>query len=302
MPLGTLDRTPPPFFRQGLPALTKLLLCAALAVLLMVADRRFAFAQPLRAGLATLLLPVAEVLGAPRQMAYNAGDYLRGLQAAQAAEHAARQALVKQAAEMARAHELGAENAKLRALLALSPSVPVTTMAAEVLYEAPDAFSRKLVLDRGSRQGVLPGAPVIDERGVLGQVTQVYPLSSEVTLLVDKKASIAVLNTRTQQRSVAFGAWPAGAMELRFVTANADVQVDDVLLTSGIDGIFPAGLTVARVAQFDRRGDGGFARVALTPAALPDAVRHVLVLQPLSALLPAPPASAASAAASGVTP
>lgn len=296
MALGTLDRTPPPFFRQGLPALTKLLLCAALAVFLMVADRRFAVVQPMRAALATLLLPVAEALDAPWQVAGNAADYLRGLQAAQAAEHAARLALVQQAAEMARAQELNAENNRLRALLALQPATPVSTLAAQVLYEAPDVFSRKLVLNRGSRQDVQLGAPVIDERGVLGQITRVYPLSSEATLLVDPNAAIAVINTRTQQRNVAYGNWPTAAMLLRFVAANADVQVGDRLTTSGIDGLFPPGLAVATVAQVERQADTGFARIVLTPAAAPDAVRHVLVLQPLSALLPPAAASAPASA------
>lgn len=297
MPLGTLDRTPPPIFRQGLPALTKLLLCAALAVFLMVADRRFTVAGPLRAALATLLLPVAEVVKAPRQLAAHAGDYLRGLQAAQAAEHAAHQALVRQAATLARANELAAENAKLRSLLALQPATPVATLAAEVLYEAPDPFSRQLVLNRGSRHGVVAGAPVIDERGVLGQVTRLYPLSSEVTLLVDKNAAIAVISTRTGQRYVAYGGWPTIPLALRFVTANADLRPGDALVTSGIDGVFPAGLAVAEVSEMDRRGEGGFARVALKPAASADAVRHVLVLQPLSAVLP-PPAAASAPASS----
>jgi len=274
-------------------------LCAALAVLLMVADRRFAIVRPLRAAVATLMLPVVQTLNAPSRAADNAGDYLRGLQAAQAAEHAARQALVRQAAEMARAQQLAAENTKLRALLALAPATPVPTLAAQVLYESPDAFTRKLMLDRGARQGVQLGSPVIDERGVLGQVTQVYPLSSEVTLLVDKNAAVAVLNTRTQQRHLAYGAWPGAAMELRFVAANADVREGDALITSGIDGVFPAGLAVGRIAQIDRQADTGFARIVLAPAAPPDAVRQVLVLQPLSALLPPVAASAAEAAASG---
>ena len=78
-------------------------------------------------------------------------------------------------------------------------------MAAEVLYDAPDPFSRKVVIDRGATHGVVIASPVINEAGVLGQVTRVYPLSAEVTLLTDKDAAIPVLNTRTQLRSAAFG-------------------------------------------------------------------------------------------------
>jgi rod shape-determining protein MreC len=137
---------------------------------------------------------------------------------------------------------------------------------------------------------VLAG-PVINDAGVLGQVTRVYPLSSEVTLLTDKDAAIPVLNTRNQLRSAAFGV--AGGMELRFMAGNADVQVGDLLTTSGVDGIYPPGLPVAKVSMVDRKIDTGFARILLQPVASPDAVRHVLVLEPVGRqmpVLPEPPA------------
>jgi rod shape-determining protein MreC len=135
------------------------------------------------------------------------------------------------------------------------------------------------------------GAPVINEAGVLGQVTQAYALSAEVTLLTDKDAAIPVLNTRTQQRSAAFGggAGGAGGMELRFMSGNADVQVGDELHTSGVDGIYPAGLPVARVTAVERRAESGFARITLLPSAPPDGVRHVLVLEPMALQLPPRP-------------
>jgi rod shape-determining protein MreC len=167
-----------------------------------------------------------------------------------------------------------------------------------VLYEAADPYSRKFIIDRGSLQGVEPGAPVINEAGVLGQVTRVYPLSAEVTLLGDKDAAIPVLNTRTQQRGAAFGgASVAGAMELRYTSANADVKVGDRLQTSGLDGIYPPGLAVARVASVERRVESGFARIVLSTEAQPDGVRHVLVLEPLGAQLPPRPAPAVEAPA-----
>jgi rod shape-determining protein MreC len=159
-----------------------------------------------------------------------------------------------------------------------------------VLYEASDPYSRKVFIDRGTAQGVAAGSPVINEAGVLGQVTHAYALTAEVTLLTDKDAAIPVLNKRTQQLGAAFGANAApGGMELRFSSANADVQVGDLLHTSGLDGVYPPGLPVARVVGVQRRVESGFARVALAPVANPDGVRHVLVLQPLSAQLPARP-------------
>ncbi len=292
MPLGTLDRTPPPFFRQGTSALSKLVFFSALAVFLMVADGRFQWLQPLRATAATMLLPVQRALAVPVELWSGAGDYLGGLARAQGDVRAAQAGMAAVAERAARAEQLAQENARLRALLDLSPALTVRSLAAEALYEAADPYSRKLVIDRGSQHGVLAGAPVINEAGVLGQVTRVFALAAEVTLLADKDAAIPVLNTRTQQRSAAYGGASGGGMELRFMSGNADVQVGDLLHTSGLDGVYPPGLPVARVAAVERRVESGFARIALAPTASPDGVRHLLVLQPLAAQLPDRPAAA----------
>lgn len=287
MPLGTLDRTPPPFFRQGPSALSKLLFFAALALFMMVADRRMKLVEPLRDGLAVVLTPVQRAIAVPVELIEGGGDYLRGLSAARAAEQQARETLAAQADKAARAAELARENERLRALIELRPALPVRSIAAEVMYEAADPYSRKVFIDRGKTHGIALGSPVVNEAGVLGQVTHAYALTSEVTLLADRDAAIPVINTRTQQRSAAFGGGGTQTlMELRFMSGNADVQVGDLLQTSGLDGIYPPGLPVARVAQVERRAEAGFARIALTPAAAPDGVRHVLVLEPVSVQLP----------------
>ncbi len=296
MQLGPLDRTPPPFFRQGPSSLSKLIFFSALALFLMVADTRFKFVQPMRQGLAIALLPLQRALAVPVNLWEGAGDYLRGLSQAQAGERAARTQAAAVAERAARTRQLAEENTRLRALLDLKPALAVRSLPAEVLYEAADPYSRKVFIDRGTQHGVVAGAPVINDAGVLGQVTQAYAMTAEVTLLSDKDAAIPVLNTRTQQRSAAFGGAVSGAvggsMELRFMSGNADVQVGDLLQTSGLDGIYPPGLPVARVVAVERRVESGFARITLTPAANADGVRHVLVLEPLSAQLPPRPAPA----------
>jgi rod shape-determining protein MreC len=286
--LGTLDRTPPPFFRQGPSALTKLTFCSALAIFLMVADTRLKLTQPVRTLVATVLHPAERVLRVPVDAWNGAATYLMGLQHALTSEAELRATLARQAERAARVEQLVAENKRLRELMELRPALTVRSQPAEVLYEASDPFSRKVIIDRGTAQGVALASPVINESGVLGQVTRVYPLSSEVTLLTDKDAAIPVLNSRNQLRSAAFGTAGAG-MEMRFMASNADVQVGDVLHTSGVDGIYPPGLPVAKVKAVDRKVDTGFAKVALVPLALPDGVRHVMVLEPLSAQLPPRP-------------
>ena len=287
MSLGTLDRTPPPFFRQGPSALTKLTFFSALALLLMVADTRFQITQPVRAVIATVLHPIERTLLVPVAAWEGGSDYLVGLQKALTEADAARRDLARQAERSLRLEQVEADNRRLRALLDLRPALTVRSLAAEVLYDAPDAFSRKVIIDRGATHGVAIASPVVNEAGVLGQVTRVYPLSSEVTLLNDKDAAIPVLNTRNQVRSAAFGV--RNGMELRFMAGNADVQVGDLLTTSGIDGVYPPGLAVAKVATVDRRADTGFARIVLEPVALSDAVRYVLVLEPVGMQMPAKP-------------
>ena len=296
MVIETLDRTPPAFFRPGPSAFAKLAFFSALAFFMMVVDTRFTLAQTLRAALATALDPVERVARVPLDAWHTAREHLGGLDRALAGEQAARRELARQAERALRVEQLEQENVRLRGLLELRPTVAVRSLTAEVLYEAPDAFSRKVIVDRGAQHGVLAGAPVINEVGVLGQVTRVYPLSSEVTLLTDKDAAIPVLNARTQVRSAAFGRAGGAGMELRYMAGNADVQVGDLLTTSGIDGVYPPGLPVARVTSVDRRVDTSFARVGLQPVAAPDGVRHVLLLEPPGTQLPARPQPSADGA------
>lgn len=289
MSLGSFDRTPPPFFRQGPSALTRVMFFSALALFLMVADTRFKVTQPLRASVATALWPLEWVLSKPVD-AWNASwAYLNGLNSALSAAEQARRALATQAERAARVEQLTHENNRLRSLLELRGSLKIKAQTAEVLYDAPDPYSRKVIIDRGNRDGVVVSSPVINEVGVLGQVTRVYPGTAEVTLLTDKDVAIPVLNSRTQARSAAFGNSTGAGLELRYMAGNADVHVGDVLSTSGVDGVYPAGVPVAKVVSVDRRVDSGFARIALVPLAAPDSVRHVLVLEPVGVQMPPRP-------------
>ena len=302
MPLATLDRTPPAFFKQGPSAFTRLMFFSALAILLMVADARWKMTQPLRVVAATLLQPVQSVLLAPVRAWEMAGHYVAGVEEARALQARSQQQLAAQAERVTRMVQLERENEALRELLALRPRIEVDTLAAEVLYDARDPYARKVVIDQGRSQGVTLGSPVIDERGVVGQVTRVYPATAEVTLVTDKDAAVPVVNVRTQHRGVAYGLPQTTGMELRFMAGNADVQAGDELQTSGLDGIYPAGVPVAKVVRVERRADSAFARIVLQPLAQPDSSRHVLLLQPMSARLPPrPEATDADAAAEAVS-
>jgi rod shape-determining protein MreC len=303
MPLGTLDRTPPPFFRQGASAASKLMVCGALALFLMVADVRFRIAQPLRAIVATALYPAQWLVMRPVLLVRYGAEYFESLKSAQAWEQAARRKLALQSQRANQVEQLAIENDRLRKLLELRQRVTTPGQAAEVLYDAADPYTRKVIIDKGLAQGMQAGSPVLDESGVLGQVTRVYPLVSEVTLLTDREQAIPVLNARTGARSVAYGdpSSHGGSLELRFMAGNSDVKPGDILTTSGVDGVYPPGLPVARIEKVDRRADSGFARITCSPQALVEGARHVMVISPISAQIPARPApeDAATAARKG---
>ena len=299
MPLGTLDRTAPPLFNQGPSALSKLVFLSALSLFLMVADARFHLVQPLRTAVGAVLYPIQWLAMKPVQAVQGAGRYFEDLQGAQRKEAEARQALARQAEQAGQAVGLAQENARLRSLLELRQNTPTPGRAAEVLYDAADPYSRKIVIDQGLTNGIAPGSPVIDEQGVLGQVTSVQPFTSEVTLVIDRDLAVPVQNARTGARSVAFGDATAhgGGMELRFTAANADVQEGDLLATSGVDGVYPAGLPVAKIDRIDRRADSAFARIHCVPLARVTAARYVMVLAPIGTPPVAVPITPASAPA-----
>ena len=292
MPLGSLDRDPPPFFRQGPSALSKLAVCSALALLLMVADVRFKVMQPVRVFFGAVLYPVQWLALQPVLLIQGGAGYFATVNSAQSDKEEAQRRLGLQSQRANQVEQLALENARLRKLLDLRPRLQANGIAAQVLYDAADPYTRKVVIDKGLLNKVVLGSPVLDESGVLGQVTRVYPLVSEVTLITDRDQAIPVLNTRTGARGVAFGdtATHADALELRFMAANADVAVGDLLTTSGVDGVYPPGLPVARIEKVERRVDTMFARIYCVPLALVAGSSHVIVLEPMSAHVPARPA------------
>ena len=293
MALESLDRSPPPFFRVGFAPLTKLIFFSALSLLLVFGDKQLQFTKPLRAGLSTLILPVQWLVLQPGEALSAMGSYFQNLDQAQKNLKAAELKVLQQSVRSQQVEQLQIENQNLRQLMGLQANMAVASQTAEVLFDVPDPYNQRIVIDRGLLKNVALGSPVIDAGGVVGQVTRVYPLTSEVTLLTDRDQSIPVLNSRTGARNITSGDVLAGLpmIELKFVPASADVKEGDLLTTSGIDGVYPAGLQVARISHIERRVDISFARIHASPLAELKG-RHVLILQP----------SAVSAPSKGKTP
>jgi rod shape-determining protein MreC len=220
------------------------------------------------------------------------GSYFSSISALQKEVRDLKSQQVAMAQAMQQAQLQMAENGHLRKLMDAREHLPVRSMMSEILYDARDPSTRRVVLDRGSQNGVKLGLPVIDNAGVVGQVTRVFPFTSEVTLLTDKEQAIPVQVLRNGLRSVAYGRGQSGMLDLRFVAPNADIQVGDVLVTSGLDGMYPAGLAVAKVSQVESVAQGAFSRVVCQPLAGIDRHRQLLVVMSDQPAAPRPPVEA----------
>jgi rod shape-determining protein MreC len=273
-----MEYSPPPLFKQGAPARVKVTVFALLSVALLVVDARFHALTTVRQVAATVLYPFQMVALMPRDAVSNMGNYFSSISALQKEVRDLKSQQVAMAQAMQQAQLQMAENGHLRRLMDAREHLPVRSMMSEILYDARDPSTRRVVLDRGAQQGVKLGLPVIDNAGVVGQVTRVFPFTSEVTLLTDKEQAIPVQVLRNGLRSVAYGRGQSGQLDLRFVAPNADIVVGDVLVTSGLDGMYPAGLAVAKVTQVESVAQGAFGRVVCQPLAGIDRHRQLLVV------------------------
>lgn len=273
-----MEYSPPPLFNQGAPARVKVTVFALISIALLIADYRTHSLPLARQIIGTALYPLQSLALTPRDAAYKVGDYFSSLTLLQKEIRTLKSQQISSAQALQQAQQFTVENTHLRNLLASRERVPVKSIMTEILYDTRDVFSRKIVVDRGARQGVAPGQPVIDDVGVVGQVTRVFPMTAEVTLLTDKDQAIPVQVVRNGLRSIAYGGGQPGLLDLRFMAANSDVKIGDLLVTSGIDGVYPPGLAVAKVVQVENSTAGVFGRIACQPLAGIDRNRQLLIL------------------------
>lgn len=274
----------PPFFQRGLSPFARLLIFVALCLAILVADLRFRYLEVVRQGLSVVTHPLQLAAAAPVDFLRNGTVYFATLVEVQVENADLRRSQLEAAQRLLRFEQIERENQELRRLLMMSRSVDVHSLAAEILYDAPDPFARKVIIDKGGHHGVATGLAVVDANGMIGQVTRVYPIQSEVTLITDKEQSVPVQVERTGQRGVLVGGGK-GPMELRHMPADSDIVAGDRLVTSGLDGFFLAGLPVAEVNLVVRSGDA-FLTVFGDPLARVERAVQVLVLGRAS---PAPP-------------
>jgi rod shape-determining protein MreC len=273
-----MEHAPPPFFRTGPTPLVRLLLFIALSLALLVADQRLKYLDLLRQFTSLIVYPAQRIAGAPASIFERASEFFVTNASLRTDNARLERENLQHSARLQQLASLEAENEHLRKLLKTRERLKSRTTLAEILYAARDPFSRKLVIDHGTSHEVKAGEPVIDGNGVVGQVTRVYPLVSEVTLITDKDHLVPVLNTRNGLRAVLAGTGNDGALELRFVPLNADFEIGDPLVPSGIDGVYPPGLPVAQVSNVERNAAFLFARITCKPVAGVNSHRQVLVV------------------------
>ena len=279
---------PPPFFHRGPSPLARLAFFGLISLALLFADTRYRYLENIRQVVGVVLYPIVRAVQLPGEAMAYVGSYFSS-QRRLATENAALRAQLLAQAPAAQGYPLlEQENARLRALSRVEERFHSSATAAEVLYTGRDPFTQKVFVDKGESAGVLPGQAVIDELGVVGQVTRVFPHMSEVTLLTDKDHAVPVKVERSGVRSVMYGAGTGRLPELRFLSPNAEIHQGDRLVTSGLDGTYPAGLAVAVVASVERDTGQIFARVTCKPLAGVDVSGQLLILGQAAAAPPRP--------------
>ncbi|MDN7558003.1 rod shape-determining protein MreC [Burkholderia orbicola] len=283
-----MEYSPPPLFKQGPPALARLIFFVALAIALLVSDARFSTLEIVRGVLGTVLYPLQRAALVPRDLFMGAADLAVTGAALRHENDDLRKRNLQLSTQANQAAVLTQENAHLRAVLELRQHIATQSTPVEIQYDTSDPFTQKIVVGQGSQQGIQDGSPVVSEDGVIGQVTRVFPLQSEVTLVTDRDLAIPVQVLRTGLRSVIYGTPKGDSLDLRFVPTSADLVAGDELITSGLDGVYPPGLPVAKVVRVDKLADTAFARVTCAPVAAVRGARQMLVLHYRNDIPPRP--------------
>lgn len=267
-----------PFFKRGPSPLARLSFFSLLSLILMATDARFNQLELLRQGVGLALHPLQQIANSPLALSRRANDFFV-TQSQLASENARlKQQQLITAAQLQHNQSLQAENLHLRHMLSIGERYGNNVVAVEVMSAGRDPFSRRIIVDKGSNSRIQPGQAAIDDAGLVGQVTRVQVLSSEITLITDKGQAVPIEVVRNGLRAIAFGHGQDNTLELAFMATNMDIQNGDQLVTSGIDGTYPRGIPVAVVSQIERNAGYPFARISCTPSAGMDRYRNLLIV------------------------
>lgn len=265
------------------------MLYALLAIVLMTVDHRAGWVDQVRHQAGLLVEPAVLVIETPFRLGRSVWSGLRGRQHLLSESNELRRQLSEASARLLLLEDLRQENSELRDLLRASRQTELDFRPAEIRQVDLNPFSHRVLINRGRRDGLRSGQPVIDAFGVVGQVDQVYLHSARVVLLTDPDHALPVTIARTGVRTIAYGSGLNVELRLTDLPMNVDLESGDRVVTSGLGGGFPAGLPVAEVVEVTRSVGEAFARARLKPAGRLDRSRHLLVLESVLPGIPAPP-------------
>ena len=264
-------------FARRLGPTARLLIWLLLGLACIVIDVRYHALEGLRSGFSLLLQPVRQAMRAPVDVAAELGGFFTRHRLLQKERDALLDERARLRVSENRVNELSRENRELRALLQLRSRPGQQVVHAAMLYQGHDWFAQRITVDQGAAAGLRRGLPVVDAAGLVGQVTRVYPRSSDVTLVSSPDHLTPVYVERTGQRGLAAGGG-RGRLELRYMPVHADIRPGDRLLTSGIDRVYPAGIPVGRIVSVSRLKTSPYLNIEGAPLAGLDRSRAVLVL------------------------
>jgi rod shape-determining protein MreC len=265
----------PTFFVRGANAFSRMVFFSALSIIFMAVDARLNYLSHIRQGFIAALHPLEVVANAPSEWYRDIKKYFSVHNELVQENYVLKQQAFEHKVMLQRLNTIKAENAHLRSLLNGDLPLHPNAILGEISHMGRDPFNRIVVVNRGSQHSVKAGQAVVDSKGVIGQVTRVYPFTSEVTLVTDKELSIPIQIERNQLRAIAFGG-DNNTLDIPYLPTNVDIKVGDKLVTSGIDGVYPAGLAVATVSQILQNPESPFAKIICTPVA--EVTNHLQLL------------------------
>jgi rod shape-determining protein MreC len=266
------------FGRSGFSMGVRFLLLAVVCIALMLLDRREQHLVRVRQALSVLVHPVRVAVDLPFSTWTNLRDTFAARDALIEENRQFRRERLETESRLQRLEALEHENARLRLLLDSTARLGSRALVAEILSVDLDPYRQRLDLNRGLVDNVFVGQALIDAQGVVGQVVRVGPLTSEAVLITDADHAVPVSVNRNGLRTIAVGTGDSGRLRLPYLTNNADIAVGDLLISSGLGGVFPAGYPVARVLDIKRRPDQPFAEIIAEPASSLDREREVLLV------------------------
>jgi rod shape-determining protein MreC len=248
------------------------------SLVLKTVDHRQHHLNALRSGLSVVVYPLQVLVDLPSAAAHWASENLLTRSALQDENQRLRSRALLLEMRLQKFHALEAENTRLRELLNSTGKPGEQVLIAELLSVDQDPFRRRILLNKGSRDGVFNGQPLLDAHGVLGQVVETMPFSSQALLVTDPSHAIPVQFNRSGLRAIALGTGEVNRLEIPHIPNNADIQVGDLLVTSGLGQRFPPGYPVGTIVEFEKDPSQPFAHVIAEPAAHLERSREVVLI------------------------